>query len=183
MSAPRPTSAFTAATWPLSAAQCKGVFPCGGRGASRAVRRVSRVMRERSETRTPGGRAGHGTRRRCLPTHGPRLSLPSTPPRASRPGDSSSSGAARRAPKHPDPPPHSHAVRPVDAGGGERGETGREGQGMKCGAGGQLGLLLRCCVARLSLKSGIKGIPPHKDVLCTFRIPYGVGWYISSHYD
>ena len=59
----------------------------------------------------------------CLP---PPDTLP--PPRASRPGDSSSSGAATRAPRHPDQPPHSRAVRAVDGGGGERGGAGPDGR-------------------------------------------------------
>ena len=71
--APRPASAFTAAMWPFSAAQCRGIFPCGGRGASGAARRAARVMRERSET---GGRARHVTRR-----HFPGRQHPLRPPR------------------------------------------------------------------------------------------------------
>ena len=54
-------------------------------------------------------------------------------PRAFRPGGSSSSGAARRAPRHPDPPLYSHSVRAVDGAVAASG-AGSDGQGVPCGA-------------------------------------------------
>ena len=146
--APRPTSAFTDSTRPgppapppsrrctsERAAWCRGVPPCGGRGASGAARRAARAIRRRSKRGTPSWPAGYGTRQRRPPIPAP--CLPQPPPFLTQ---ATRRAAALRGARQdtPTPPCSPHPVRAVGGGGGERGVSGPDGQSVAYGAGGDM---------------------------------------------